>query len=117
MANLSFNKLWKIVKLIAFFNFALLILDLILVYIASRQFARLYQEVGLEAIYDIGVFNIRVQSAIVILSSAGALYKFWEAKKKILSLWDKFILTLSSLLLLYGAFTVLRIFLETIGRL
>lgn len=111
------NLITKVVKLIAAFNLSLLVIDWTLLYFASRPVQKLYQDLGLDAIYNIGVFNVQVRSGIVLLATSAALFKFWEIKNREITRVEKIILAIVLGLLFYATYIVVKIFFETIGRL
>ncbi len=117
MADLHLPQVTKVVKFVVVFNLLLLAVDWILLYFASRPIQKLYQEIGLDAIYNIGAFNVRVRSTIVILATLAALFKFWAVKDREVTKLERVILAIVLVLLFYSTYIVVRIFFETINRI
>ncbi len=117
MIDLQNPNAYKLVTVIALFNLVLLAIDILLVYVSSRQVEALYTLYGLGAIYNVGVYFFKLRAVIIIIGSLVAVFKFWEVKGQRVGTLDKWILRIAFILLIIGSIAALETFIETFLRI
>lgn len=107
---------YKLITKIAVFNLILLAVDWILVYISSRELEALYNQIGIDALFNVGVYFFKLRATIIIIGSLVAFFKFWEMKDRKANIIDKWILRIAFILLITASVAAIETFLETIIR-